>query len=375
MDRILLLHASVGMGHLRAASAIASAFQATGQVSTLIEDSLSYAPEVFRKIYSGLYLSISESAPAFWSFFYTQTERASMGRIDLVDPRLYGAAFGVGNLGAVLSHARPAAIVCTHFLPIEMITSLNYPHLPPIYCVLTDYHAHPFWRHAQVARYFVPTQDTEQQLTHAGIDKNRISVTGIPIHTIATHPSSQSEARTNLGLHPKRPVVLLILSGLTLSRARMIIEACLVARPLVTLLVAVGRNQTLASGLLDLEWRSGGMMRLIGTQANLDNHLIASDVVISKAGGLTLSEILAHGKPLLIPLPVPGQEEFNAQHAIQAGAALGCISADDFEHTLNRLLNHPTQRGDMAEAALSLAKPQAAQQIVDHVLSDLRVSV
>lgn len=373
MDRILLLHASVGMGHLSAANAVAKAIQTTGAAHTVVEDSLCYAPNLVRKLYSGLYLSISEAAPEFWSFFYTQTDRPDPQNMRKLDSRLYSTAMGTAQLSMVLEHTQPAAIVCTHFLPIEMLDAQTYRRLPPIYCVLTDYHAHPFWKSDLVNRYFVPTQETRQQLVHTGIADSRISVTGIPIQPI-TVTNTQCQIRQELNVPQHRPVVLMILSGLPLPRARALIEACLAVRPLCTLLVAVGRNQTLARNLLDLEWRSGGTMRLIGAQASLNKYLTASDVVISKAGGLTVSEVMAHGKPLLIPLPVPGQEEFNARYAIQAGAALGCISVDDFEQTLRHLLSHPNQAERMSKAAHAIAQPHAADKIATRILSDLHTS-
>ena len=117
-----------------------------------------------------------------------------------------------------------------------------------------------------------------------------------------------------------------------------------------------------------------GTMRLIGVQSSLDKYIAASDIVISKAGGLTLSEVLSHGKPVLIPLPVPGQEEFNAQYAIQAGAALGCTNAYDFEQTLPHLLDHPHKIKHMAQAALSIAQPKAADQIAAHIVGNLSPS-
>lgn len=369
MNRILMLHASVGMGHLRAADAVAQAVAATGEASVVVEDTLRYATPLARSLYSGLYLSISEIAPQFWSFFYTQTDRVTT---TTTTPRIYSESLGAGQLQTVLDHTQPAAIVCTHFLPIELINTMPPFRMPPLYCVLTDYHAHHFWKQDAVSRYFVPTAETREQLVHNGVPADRVSITGIPIKPVQHSPDETMVAlRQRLGIATHRPVVLLILSGLTVQRARAIMQACLAVRPLTTFLVAVGRNQTLASKLLDLEWLSGGTMRLIGAQPDMSDYLAASDVIISKAGGLTLSEVLAHGKPLLIPLPVPGQEDFNALHAIQHGAAIGCITPEDIEMTLTELLANPARRSAMAAAALSIAKPKAAEAIAHTILSDL----
>lgn len=368
MNRILLLHASVGMGHQQAALALAEAFRQLPDTSIVIEDTLRRSLPLFRRSYAGIYLGIADKVPEFWSFFYAQTDRPS-GLV--AAGRALSTSVGVRGLPDLLEHAQPDAIVCTHFLPIEAL-GLMRRDVPPIYCVLTDYHAHQFWACPGVARYFVPTEAAQREMIAAGAPPERVYVSGIPIHPSINTPSDRAAARRQLGLPSDRPIVTLIGSGLAADRVQSIALALLAElRPLATVVVATGRNLALAAGLGELAQAAGADLRVLGPQPSLDPLIVASDLVLSKAGGLTISEVLARGVPLLLPMPMAGQEEWNAEYVIEAGAGIGRESSEDLAAAAAELLGSPARRAAMGSAALAAARPAAAQQIANRVLADL----
>src|SRR3954471_24953120 len=188
MPRILLLHVSVGMGHQRAALALAQAFEQQPNTSATVEDTLQRSLPLFRRSYVGSYLGIADKAPEFWSFFYAQTDRPS----SLLDgARALSTSVGVRGLPALLDHVQPDAIICTHFLPIEALALMRRD-MPPIYCVLTDYHAHQFWACPGVERYFVPTDATRREIIVAGAPPARVHVSGIPIDPALDAPADRA---------------------------------------------------------------------------------------------------------------------------------------------------------------------------------------
>ena len=374
MPRILLLHVSVGMGHQYAALALAKAFAQQPDTSVTVEDTLLRALPLFRRSYIGSYLGIADKAPEFWSFFYAQTDRPS----SLLDgARALSTSVGVRGLPALLEHAQPDAIICTHFLPIEAL-ALMRRRLPPVYCVLTDYHAHQFWACPGVERYFVPTEATQREIVAAGATPARVHVSGIPIDPVIDTPADRDAARQQLGLPRDHPVVTLLGSGLTVERVREITLALLAKlRPgtnrtaPATVVVATGRNRALADGLADLAAATGGALRVLGPQPSLDPLIVASDLVLSKAGGLTVSEVLARGVPLLLPTPLAGQERWNADYVIGAGAGLGYDTARALAAAAADLLADPARRAVMSAAARAIARPAAAQSIASRVLADI----
>ena len=144
MPRILILHATVGMGHLRAATALARAFEQHTHATVRVEDTLEHARELFSRIYAGLYLGIADRVPSFWSSFYDRTDRPPT-RFDIVaNVRALSTAAGVHRLPALLDTTRPDAIIATHFLPLEVLGPLRQQGLvPPLYCIVTDYRVTP----------------------------------------------------------------------------------------------------------------------------------------------------------------------------------------------------------------------------------------
>jgi processive 1,2-diacylglycerol beta-glucosyltransferase len=371
MTRILLLHASVGMGHWRAATALAQAFAALPGTSTRIEDTLHYARELFRKSYAGLYLQIADHAPTVWSRFYAYTDRP-LSRSSLVGgARALSTKLGVHRLCTLLADARPDAIICTHFLPLEVLGPLRQAELiPPLHCVVTDYRAHHFWAHAGIDRYFVPTAQTADELVAAGIPRTRVQVSGIPVDPAIHVLRDRIAVRHELGLPPDGALVLVNGGGLAPQRVRRIVEALLRRRMPGTLVVATGRNRALAAALGKLHATQHTRLQLLGPQPSLDPLIAASDLVIGKAGGLTVSEALGRGVPLIIPTPVPGQEQWNAAYVTRLGAGVCRDTAEGVAQAAVELLRDHQRRRSMAAVARTLGRPAAAAAIARRVLAD-----
>ena len=371
MIRTLLLHASVGMGHYRAAIALQRAFEQTKDVVARVEDTLHYSRTAFRKAYAASYLTIADCVPSFWSRFYAQTDRPLSPFSPFARARALGTRFGVHGLHTLLAETRPDVIICTHFLPAEVLGRLRPYGAPPVYVVVTDYRAHHFWACPGVDGYFVPTDATRDQLVGAGAMPSQVHITGIPIDPSLAQPGDRMAVRKQLNLSPHAPVVLFNGSGITPKRVRGIVAALLAQHMPGTLLVATGRNLDLATMLADLAGTSETEIRILGRQPTLDPLIVASDLVVGKAGGLTVSEVLGRGVPLIIPTPVPGQEQWNAAYVVQGGAGLCRETAEDVAQTVTTLLHDHAQRASMARAARRLGRPAAAMAITDRVIADL----
>ncbi len=372
MSRILLFHAAVGMGHYRAATALVRAFEATPGIEAQLEDTLDHASALFGKIYAGLYVGIADHIPAFWSQFYNQTDHPPTPLSIVALARSLSTTLGVRGLPRLLAAAQPDAIICTHFLPLEVLGPLRQQGLVPLlYCVVTDYRAHHFWAVEGVDGYFVPTPATADQLVAAGICRTRVHVTGIPIDPAMLAPVDRQSVRHALGLPTIGPVVLLNGSGIATERVRAIALELLAQPVQGTVVVAAGRNHELVAALADLGSTDDTEFRVLGPQPSLDPLIAASDLVVGKAGGLTVSEVLGRGVPLIIPTPVPGQEQANADYVVAAGAGFCRDTAKGVAEAVITLLNDPRRRAAMAQAARQVGRPGAAPAIAARVLTDL----
>jgi processive 1,2-diacylglycerol beta-glucosyltransferase len=188
MRRILILHAAVGTGHTTPARALAKAFQMRQVEQVWCEDALAYGSKVFREIYAGSYLELSEKMPTLWAYCY---ERTDQNETELSkDLRTLIDRIGVTELAALVRQRRPDAVICTHFLPLNLLAWAKRKQrlTVPLYCVVTDYTGHIFWVEPDVEGYFVATPETGQLLARRGVDAARIRVTGIPVDPAIATP-------------------------------------------------------------------------------------------------------------------------------------------------------------------------------------------
>jgi processive 1,2-diacylglycerol beta-glucosyltransferase len=375
--RIAILHATAGSGHKRAAQALAAAISELRPGVTVREvDTLVFASRFYRGAYAASYNAMAARAPRLWGVLYHSWELAPVNR-GLGTARLALDRLNLRRLVRVCDREAPDAIVCTHFLPVE---ALSYARgrgrlTVPLYCVITDFTAHPFWAFPHVDRYFVASEQVAAELSGHGVPRPRIEVTGIPIDPRFAHPLGRAEARARFGLDLDRPMVLVMGGGSGVGPLVDVAErlAAGPARPRVV--VVCGTNHALRERIDQLSAALSGQIRTLGFTTEIDALMEACDVVVSKAGGLTCSEALVKAAPLVIFRPTPGQEVRNADYLERGGAALHADTIGEVETAVARLLADTAVRTRMRDAATKLAHPDAAEHVARRVLEALPAEV
>ncbi len=371
MARVLILHASVGAGHRRAADALAEAFARRSPGQVRVEDVLDYTNPLFREAYAHSYLRLTDKLPALWGYVYEQTDR-DFFRFATELRTLVDAIWAWG-LRKLLRDYAPRVIVCTHFLPVEVLALRKGQSRlqQPLYCVVTDYAAHAFWAYRDVDRYFVATDETRQQLVARGVASSTIMCHGIPVDPRVTAAKTLEDQRKNHDLPLDKPVITLFGGGLEPNRVRVIVEGLMHQGIVATLIVVAGRNRTLIAEIADLGSTPTLQLRKLGFIDYVDDLVVASDVVITKGGGLTVTEVLARGRPMIIIDPIPGQEESNADYLAGIGAAISIRLPQHVPFAVAQLLSDPQRLHDMSVSANRAARPRAALDIVETILSDI----
>ena len=369
MANILILHASVGTGHKTAALALDKAFQQRGAHKVWVQDTLDYGSGIFRKLYADLYLELAEKTPELWGFAYHETNR-EQSTIERRLRQIY-SRIGVYRIDE-LRELRPDAVICTHFLPIDVVgNSLVAIHIQaPIYCVVTDYVGHPFWAHPDVAATFVGNQLASEMLVSHGVPADRIHVTGIPVDPLLAETKDVAKIRAQRELGDAN-IVTLIASGLDGAMVRRMVEGMLHRSITGTLLVVTGRSPDVQESLSDLPASATLAVRILGFIDYLDDLIAASDLIISKAGGLITSEVMARGTPLLVVDPVRGQEEYNADYVAGSGAGTQARLPDSVPYMVELLLRDPERLQTMRARASEFGRPRAALDVADIVLQEI----
>ncbi len=367
MSHILILYASVGSGHKAAAKALVKAFARRQVNQVWCKDSLDYGSSLFRELYVGSYLELSENAPTLWSYFY---QRSDKSETDLTkELRTLVDRIGVTELNKLVRRCQPDAIICTHFLPLNLLAREKKKGrlAPPLYCVVTDYTGHVYWVNPYVDNYFVATPQTGDMLAQRGVAESSISVTGIPIEPAIAEAKDLVQIRQAHQIS-QAPVITLLGSGLNIKRVQQIVTGLLRRDIMGTLIVVAGRNKKLQTALKNMRNSPTLHLQVLGFVDNLDDLIAASELVISKSGGLIVSEVMARHTPMLIIDPIPGQEEWNADYVVGVGAGVQIRLAEMSPFVVQNLIATPSRLKVLRAGAKRAGQAHAALTVADAVL-------
>ncbi len=372
--RILILYASIGGGHKSAADALVKAFAERGVTDVVMRDVFDFGGEVLRKAVVGGYTVTSEKAPLLWKMFYESGD-VSNPRWGEIKNLLRGQAqrpLFVLTLDKFVKEYAPDIIIGTHFTPLEILLPLKRKGelVAPMYEVITDYMVSSDWIQHGVDAYFVASDFTRDAMIARQVEASLVRVTGIPVKPEFAQPKERAAARERVGLQSGH-VITLLGGGIVSKRVRHVTEQLLKTNLHGTLVIVAGRNQELLDELEDV--KNGATLRVLklGFIDYVDDLITASDVVLTKAGGLTVSEILARGTPMIIIDPIPGQEEWNADFVAGSGAGIQLRMAEVAPSATVTLLSEPTRLDNMRVHAQQVGKPNAAFEIADTILENL----
>ncbi|HVG98199.1 MAG TPA: hypothetical protein VNK05_14930 [Chloroflexota bacterium] len=378
--RILILHASVGTGHLSAARALAQAFGRAPDVEVRVEDVLDFASRAVADTLIRGYLQLSSRAPSVWKALYEATDNVDPAAILAANARR--GRLGRPLFSRLLRFVRdyaPDAVVCTHFLPLELLLrrgagGAGDGTAAPVYCVVTDFMVHGMWITDGVARYFVASEPTRLVMRERGVPDARVDVSGIPVRPEIAAPKAAAEMRRRHELPAGAPLVTLFGGGVESARLRLIVERLLAGPSPATVAVVAGRNESLAAALAPLADGPQVTLRRYGLIDFVDDLVAASDLVVTKPGGLIVSEVLARATPLLIIDPIAGHEEWNADFVAGSGAGMQLRYPDGVALAARYLLDDPDRLAMMRRQAQRVGRPRAALDIAARVLADLGLS-
>jgi processive 1,2-diacylglycerol beta-glucosyltransferase len=365
-NKVLILSASAGAGHVRAAQALERAFRQSDAVKDIRHvDALEFTNKVFRTLYSKTYIEMVDRAPDVLGWLYDALDSPW----EKERRRLAWDKLNTRSFVRMLEREQPDLIVCTHFLPAEMVSWMKAKHrlACPQTIVVTDFDVHAMWLCHHYEHYFVALDETREHMIRLGIPADKVSTTGIPIDPVFAEAKDKAAMRKKLGLAPGKTTILLSAGGFGVGPIEHIVTTLFGLAHPAQIVAICGRNAELKARMeaLAADPRcSPGLLHPIGYTTEMDEYMSASDVLVGKPGGLTTSEALAKGLIILIVNPIPGQEERNSDHLLEEGAAIRCNNLPVLAYKLDRLLDDAPRLARMREAVARLARPHAARDVV-----------
>ena len=366
--KILIMTASIGSGHVKAAEAIRDELRARfPEYEVRMLDFMDRRVSAINSLLKRLYLTMLDFVPNLYDVFYHIAGGASGGTA----ARQVFALLMYRTMARLIRRHAPDVLVCTHPFPEGAAALWKRIHRGDLrlVVVLTDYSLHPIWIYRQVDCFFTATEEMRQGLLQQGFPEDAVHACGIPLGPSIERAPGREEARSSLGISKEARVVLIMGGGLGLGGIEATLDELEKLELPLEFLVVAGRNRKLKSRLVARSETSRHGIRVWGYTGDVYVLMRAADLLVTKPGALTMSEALALGLPMLLHEPIPGPETENAIYAESHGAALWVRHGSSIAQILGRIFCEGDCLERMRARSRACGHPEAARNIVERIVT------
>jgi len=361
--KILVVHASAGAGHQKAAEALYDGLKSLPENHDVtLLDALDQASPQFKSLYKGAYFFLISKIPSIWGVTFALIDYPWIQPLIKKIRRIYNS-INVKKFHKYLINEKFDYIFSTHFMPNEIVSALKRKELirSKLICTVTDYDVHKIWLADGVSMYSVASHWTKEKMIKMGVPAAMIIDTGIPTHEKFSHPLNKGELRKKWGIGENIFTVLMATGSFGIGPIEEIIQAidgeCQVV-------VICGHNENLFTTLFNKKYNR---VKVFGLVDNMHEMMEISDIMITKPGGLSISEALVKNLPLVFFNAIPGQETNNIAVLSRYG-----VGSEPFtiKQIVEKIKKFSESSGDMARAIESiqqLARPSAVKDIISLV--------
>ena len=359
---ILILSASTGGGHMRASKAIEGYMtQQNKDINVKIVDSLLYISPILNKTVTGGYVYLATKTPRLYGKLYDLTNK---------DHKLANFVTRVNNIFAnkllpLIDDFKPDVIITTHPFPTEMMSRLKSKREIniPLICIMTDYAPHKAWINEKVDAYIVANDDMVGKMVSEGVDSKCIYPYGIPVDEVFFEEKEKQLVLEELGLDRNLPTILMMAGSFGVNNVFDVYKNIVDIDLDFQIILVTGRNQKLYNNFEDIIGESTKKTKLIYFTNEINKFMQASDIIITKPGGLTVTEALACNIPMAVFDAIPGQEEENAEFLIKHNMAVRIKDGDSCRNAIVELLRDGNKLENMKEACKSFDKNDSTKNI------------
>ena len=373
MKKVMIFYGSYGGGHLSAARSIKEYIE-TNYKNTEVQmvDCIEYVNKMVNKVTTSAYTGLAKKAPWAWGYVYKKSEKGFMAKITTDANKLMAY-----KLNKLLQEFNPDYVISTHFFSSQMCAYLkkkNKAHFK-LSTVITDYAPHEQWLlyPEEIDYFFVAHNGMRDSLIDKGISKSKVYATGIPLSNRFLEHYNKKEILEEFGLQQGKKRVLFFAGGefgLGKSTTLEILKTFAEHFHDLQIIAIAGRNKNMKEKFEELVENTAreDTIKILEYTNKIPELMSISDLVVTKPGGLTTTESLASGLPIIVINPIPGQEEENATFLEQNGVAIWIKKEDNVKEILENIFNNPDKMLEMKVRARLLAKKNSTQDICKIVL-------
>lgn len=362
--KILIVSVKAGAGHLKVAEALEVYLRENyREIEVKNIDLLDHASVLIKFLYGKAYIDVIKTAPELFAYGYKNYEPTK----NFIKPRFLMDKFNFSELFKLVDEFNPDIVIATHFIPAAILANYkeksgkNYKVIE----TLTDYEFHPLWLADGVDMFFTSTEDVKNELVFYGVDENKVFVSGIPIHPKFANVKNKADLMAKYGLDSNVKTVLISAGSFGLTPLSDAIGDFKRIKENFQILVVCGNNEKLKKEMEDLQKEEPRLKKVFGFVDFMDELMALSDILITKPGGVTVSEALASGLPMILIEPIPGQEEANADYLLEKGVAVKARNLPMLVYKLERLLQDSQRLSLMVHRAKDISQSNACGSIIE----------
>jgi processive 1,2-diacylglycerol beta-glucosyltransferase len=354
--KILVIYATAGSGHKKAAEAIYNRIKATTSNEVSIVDALDYTNPFFKFSYSRGYTFLITHLPNLWGFFYWLTNNTFLSIFISSVCNFLNSR----KLSKFLLEQSPKIVISTHFFANQVVSRLKKSSRfnCKLICTITDFTVHSFWLAKGVDLFTVATQESKDFLLSRGIPQDKIIISGIPVKQEFLQQYDRPELCKRFNLKPEIFTALIVTGEIAIGPIEEIIQ---VLKDEAQLIVVCGKNKKLFNKLNEQRRDS---LKIFGLVDNMHELMSLSDIIITKAGGLTISESLTKRLPMIFFNLIPGQENLNAELMQSEKAGIIAKDVKHIKEIVLKLKANPKELETLKEKIKSIARPNAVDDIL-----------
>lgn len=345
MNKILILSCGTGGGHNSAALAIQENLKEKGIQADFIEYLSIINPKIKNRI-NKIYIKSTKRNGKVFKIAYHLGE---MYQKTKWKSPVYGLnSLNKEKLYKYIIKNEYNYIVTTHLFAAEALTSIKKEHPIHFIAVATDYVSIPFWEETNPDYFIIPNKELEQDFINRGIDKNKLLPLGIPVAKAYTQKYEKDECKDKLNLEKDKKYVLILTGSMGFGNVTQIIKELLEQINDVTFIVSCGNNVKLLENLKDI-YKNNNQVIAIPFTDQLSEYMKSSEIILSKPGGLTTTEMAILNKPFIHTMPIPGCENYNANFFNQRKMSIKCDTVQEVVENTKELLKNVKLQKEMIE--------------------------
>lgn len=367
---ILVVTASMGSGHNKAANAVAEAIKRKYPVNKInVIDFMSTETAYFNSLVKDIYLKMLDHTPSVYEFFYKFTSDSTKGS---TIQSVFAHAMKK-DMRELIKKYEADMVICTHPFPcaaasyLKQTGEINIP----LITVMTDFCVHQFWLYKNIDIYFTANDLLKKEMVNQGLLEERIFVTGIPVGYNFRVDYNQDDLLAKFKLEKDKPVALIMGGGLGLGGVKNALCQLERLKKDIQILVITGANVALWSEMNEYAQHSKHKIFVWGYSHNIQEFMSVATFLISKPGALTISEALTRELPMILHDPIPGPEVDNAKFVSDNGAAIWVKHQDTLDAVVREVLSDATILPKLRNNAKVLKKPYASDNIADVIANML----